>query len=1028
MKTIIRNLKKDIIALVSFTCFIIILINKDINTYDKAIITIPLILILGKFKIVSLLEEFYNEINLEEYEQVIIGALLIANIYFYNIKNNYKIIYDKDLYILLMLCIIFTLVVIANYGIEIGEIYKQKKKLKLLEKKTISYRLKESEKLIKLIRDKDISSLLVDDKIGNGKTYLIEYFLKKYSNEFEIIYIKLPLIYSIEELKQALLRDIKGIFRKNRINSNFLQDLLKISGKVKFSKFEVDLKENDNKKSGSTWDEIKGLKKRLLQLEKKDKSILVIIDDIERVFDSEILKNSIFFLGEFSEYFRETKTTTLFLAEYDFIKNKIIEHDKDFNLLFLDKYFKYKLKLNTPKIIELDEIDLKKILLDSYANYSLNNKKIYIKDGLKILLTKNNKTNNFLEIENHLNYLKNFFKVFYNYNQMLEKKDNVNIQDDIRNLIRYIKKINPLLDEGLYNFTAIIYSIYAAIDLFLPQAQVEEKMIIDLFKNIVSENEQLSHIEYDSKIGEIFYKRYKNKNLIDNYEFNPFDKLLNYLATLKEEKINIEDFKEINIEILKELLEKLDLKKFKKLFNNNLVLIDNNGYLLDNVIYKILEFKKEVFLEDNVRFNIITFLENAIISNKLRFKNYLYEIDEKKKLEEEKIITKILDEKFQKEIKTIYEKSSNEIEIEKLKIQKNNDELIREIRAYTNNNLKKDIFLIENQMKKDMELIEEKFKEEERDEINIINEFYLSKVIEKKKLLRRLISQNLEEKIKDLEIERKYLLSDYENKQMKFYENTVEKKEEIEKKYQLLEKELEDKYLKNEKRIKKEIEIVENDLLKGERINLSKEKLKILNDNLNNQRFIKEENLEEIIRRKKYELENLKNNLKFITIEKKEEIENELLKLQEKLKEKEAIEKILREESREKIRKIKNIKNELSIKKIAEKEKIFNIEKQKKIEKKSEYEKELIEKITNIEEEMNKKEIEISEIQKIKIENELKLLKIKYEKQKISILNFKIQRIKINDRLEKVEELKKILENLLNENNKQIEAIIKTLK
>ncbi|MGL4801155.1 MAG: hypothetical protein ACRC18_02700, partial [Cetobacterium sp.] len=991
---------------------------------------IPLILILGKFKIVSLLEEFYNEINLEEYEQVIIGALLISNIYFYSMKNNYKIMYGKDLYILLMLCIVFVLVVITNYGIEIREIYKRKKKLKTLEKKVISYRLKESEKLIKLIRDEDISSLLVDDKIGNGKTYLIEYFLKKYSNEFEIIYIKLPLIYSIEELKQALLRDIKGIFRKNRINSNFLQDLLKISGKVKFSKFEVDLKENDNKKNGSTWDEIKGLKKRLLQLEKKGKSILVIIDDIERVFDLELLKNSIFFLGEFSEYFRETKTTTLFLAEYDFIKNKITEYDKNFNLLFLDKYFKYKLKLNTPKIIELDENDFKKILLDSYTNYSLNNKKVCIKNKLKMFLTKNNKNNNFLEIESHLDYLQTFFEVFYNYNynQMLEKTDNANIQDDIRNLIRYIKKINPLLDEGLYNFTAIIYSIYAAIDLFLPQEQVEEKMIIDLFKNIVSKNKQLSHIEYDSKIGKIFYKRYKNNNLIDNYEFNPFDKLLNYLATSKDEKINIEDFKEINIEILKELLEKLDLKKFKKLFNNNLVLIDNNGYLLDNIIYKILEFKKEIFLEDNVKFNILTFLENATISNKIRFRNYLYEIDEKKKLEQENNIGKMLDEKFQKEMKMIYEKSSNEIESEKLKIQKNGDELIGEIRTYISNNLKKDISLIENQIKKDINLIDEKFQNEEKDEINLINEFYLSKVIEKKRLLKRLINQNLEEKIKDLEREKINILNNFEYNQKKFYENIAEKKEEIENKYQLLQKRLEYEHLKKEEKIKKDIEIAENDLLKEERINLSREKLKILREDLNRYNHLKEGDFKKIIEQKRYELESLYDNLKFITIEKKEEIENKLLKLQENLKEKEAIEKILREESREKIRKIKNIKNELNIKKIEEKEKIFNIEKQKKIEKKLEYEKELTEKITAIEKEINKKEIEISEIQKLKIENKLKLLRIKNERQKISMIKYYIQRKKINDRLEKIEELKKILDSFSTENTEQIKAIIKDLK
>lgn len=68
------------------------------------------------------------------------------------------------------------------------------------------------------------------------------------------------------------------------------------------------------------WNTIKKLQNTLKEL---DKNIIVILDDIERENDTNKIYESILFLGELSEYFRDTRTTTLLLVQYSYLKSKI---------------------------------------------------------------------------------------------------------------------------------------------------------------------------------------------------------------------------------------------------------------------------------------------------------------------------------------------------------------------------------------------------------------------------------------------------------------------------------------------------------------------------------------------------------------------------------------------------------------------------------------------------------------------------------------------------------------------------------
>jgi len=61
------------------------------------------------------------------------------------------------------------------------------------------------------------------------------------------------------------------------------------------------------------------------RLEELNKNMIIVLDDIERENDTNKIYESILFLGELSEHFKDTKTTTLLLAQHSYLEDKLKE-------------------------------------------------------------------------------------------------------------------------------------------------------------------------------------------------------------------------------------------------------------------------------------------------------------------------------------------------------------------------------------------------------------------------------------------------------------------------------------------------------------------------------------------------------------------------------------------------------------------------------------------------------------------------------------------------------------------------------
>jgi len=132
------------------------------------------------------------------------------------------------------------------------------------------------------------------------------------------------------------------------------------------SAFKLGFLEINFGKKDNMWNTIKKLQKTLKKL---DKNIIVVLDDIERENDANKIYESILFLGELSEYFKDTKTITLLLAQYSYLEDILKKINKD--TLYLEKYYKYKFKLNEPTAGEFPDEDYK-LLIEEVISTSSN--------------------------------------------------------------------------------------------------------------------------------------------------------------------------------------------------------------------------------------------------------------------------------------------------------------------------------------------------------------------------------------------------------------------------------------------------------------------------------------------------------------------------------------------------------------------------------------------------------------------------------------------------------------------------------
>lgn len=255
-----ENISKQIILGLLFWPTYIILFSSITSNFEKVFLL---------FTILIVLNEYFNIFNIKKIK-IFIWTILLTALFFSIIITSVNFYYGfssivkifKFIYEILLICII---------GYMIKSFKSQKvKKCCLLSEHLFSYRKNEIKILNERIMNKNIPSILIYQKIGTGKSTLIDHYLENEEKGTEVIYIKLPLIENISDLKRIVFQEIQVIFKKNNISSFYLKNLLKYFSNIKLSNLEFSL----NKKVTTLWSDLKDLKTGLLELENKSKNSL----------------------------------------------------------------------------------------------------------------------------------------------------------------------------------------------------------------------------------------------------------------------------------------------------------------------------------------------------------------------------------------------------------------------------------------------------------------------------------------------------------------------------------------------------------------------------------------------------------------------------------------------------------------------------------------------------------------------------------------------------------------------------------
>ena len=448
LKKIFNFLTNYVIFPLSLSFIIYIFVTIEKYFFTKIIILILGLLIFINYyfykKIVMIIRKTYvNRINY--YLSIILIFLTFFNIENFkevikiinqNIKNNFnqKIFleiknflnttsYFYSFSIIFIMGIIFlSIIIYKKNNNKVEENYE--------EVKLLSFRKKEKEKLKSMIENKKISSILIEAEIGNGKTTLINSLFKDSQTE-EIIYLKLPLVKSVDELKRNLFLELQKIFLKNDLDNQFLNAFLDNISAFKLGFIEINFGKREN-----MWNTIQKLQKTLKEA---NRNIIIILDDIERENDANKIYESILFLGELSEYFKDTKTITLLLTQYSYLEKKLKEIKIDTS--HLEKYYKYKFKLNEPTASEFPDEDYK----------------LLIEEAISTLPNLSSIDENFKD--DFINSIIENINFFFTANEIIFNKENFNyIKINIRALEKSIKKIVYLYT--FYKESYITYSIF----------------------------------------------------------------------------------------------------------------------------------------------------------------------------------------------------------------------------------------------------------------------------------------------------------------------------------------------------------------------------------------------------------------------------------------------------------------------------------------------------------------------------------------------------------------------------------------
>ena len=270
--------------------------------------------------------------------------------------NTYLIVGTTGIYFLILIVI---------------KIFKKTESIEKTDEKLYKNREKDKEFIFDFLTNNDnknIYTLGIDSEYGTGKTFIVEKTIEELDyKKFEIIKIRCMLLEK-EEIYSYILKKIRKILSKNSI---FTVSFEKLSNTF--------LKTIDNKFFGGisellsqniVIDEIDYFKE---VIEKLDKTIILVFDDIDRVNDTEKIERILSFISDFS--IKNIKILVLFNSQN--LKNI----DEKYNRNYLEKYIPVTRKITNIPFIELLKKEITSNNLDEEDFkflYIIEKKDIYI--------------------------------------------------------------------------------------------------------------------------------------------------------------------------------------------------------------------------------------------------------------------------------------------------------------------------------------------------------------------------------------------------------------------------------------------------------------------------------------------------------------------------------------------------------------------------------------------------------------------------------------------------------------------------
>ena len=300
--------------------------KKNIITFSNWIILFLLIL---PFVVVTLKKKFKIEKYLFDYLKYFL-SIVCAQIIVYKLKEYDNI---KDLQIIFSCCILFKFL-FGDFISRYVEKYENNDNVNKIESNLINSRKQDLNNL-KNILDSTLDSIIIDDKWGNGKTFFIKKFMKKYNTDYEFIYIKAPYFQTRQEFRKVFLSELNKVFIKNGIFNTSISNLTKYFG-IEIQGITLNPIE---KKYNETIEEIV---KKMCKLNKR---IVIVLDDLDRIEKGEDIQEILNFIGEMNIELRE-KIRLITLSSYNKLNEKVQNHtEKKEGEDYLEKYFDKKFYL-----------------------------------------------------------------------------------------------------------------------------------------------------------------------------------------------------------------------------------------------------------------------------------------------------------------------------------------------------------------------------------------------------------------------------------------------------------------------------------------------------------------------------------------------------------------------------------------------------------------------------------------------------------------------------------------------------------